>query len=305
MSKIQDAIRRMQSSAAAAGNDRSCARNPAANAPFKATVMLGQLANDIEDPTGPHVAAEDGGLVLVDREALQREGYLASGNQERDIADQYRLIKRPLLDNVAGRGTSQADDANLIMVTSALPADGKTFTCINLALSMAREKDTSVLLVDADVAKPHISGLFGVSEQPGLIDLLRSEKGDTSRFVMRTDVPGLELLPAGPPDSHATELLASRRMRAIVEELSTRYTDRVVIFDSPPLLVTSEARVLAMSVGQIAMVVRAGKTPQPAVLDALDSLDDSKAINLILNEVHADVAGEGYGAYGTYGYGHR
>ncbi|MDJ0941251.1 MAG: XrtA-associated tyrosine autokinase [Woeseiaceae bacterium] len=298
MSKIQDALRRIQSESKPR---RHGAKNGNGNGDELAqTTRLGQLQHELDD-TGVRVIPDDGGLVVVDREILRREGYLAPKDQERDLADQYRLIKRPLLDNASGRGDFQADDANLIMVTSALPGDGKTFTGINLALSMALEKDTSVLLVDADVAKPHVSELFDVPDQPGLIDLLTDETIDTSRFVMRTDVPGLSLLPAGSADEHATELLASRRMEIVIEELSRKYPDRIVIFDSPPLLVTSEARVLAASVGQIAMVVRAGVTQQEAVLEALDSLDQTKAINLILNESSASILADGFSAYGGYG----
>lgn len=297
MSKIQDALKRIQASAAPARQPSSSKPPPESSEPVP---VLGQLAEEVDD-TGIRIIPDDGGLVAVDQQALRREGYLASELQERDIADQYRLIKRPLLDNAAGRGGFQAEDANLIMVTSSLPADGKTFTCINLALSMAREKDTSVLLVDADIAKPHISALFGVADQHGLIDLLKDKSLSSAELLVRTDVPGLSLLPAGSPDEHATELLASRRMKNIVHELSTQFPDRVVIFDSPPLLVTSESRVLADAVGQIAMVVRAGKTPQQAVLEAIDSLDEAKALNLVLNESSSGAVTDGYGTYGAYG----
>ncbi len=301
MSKIQDALRKIQSDRPKAAATTELEVVPEDSA-VSQTGVLGQLTEELDD-TGIRITPDDGGLVLVDRDALRFEGYLAPEDQERQLADQYRFIKRPLLENAAGRGAHQSDDCNLIMITSSLPGDGKTFTCINLALSMALEKDTSVLLVDADVAKPHVSDLFGIVDRPGLIELLKSDRHDAAELVMRTDVPGLRLLPAGKRDEHATELLASRRMTTVIHELSRTYPDRVVIFDSPPLLVTSEARVLASSVGQIALVVRAGKTPQKAVLEAIAGLDESKAINLILNEVDGGLA-ENYGHYGSYGYGH-
>jgi Mrp family chromosome partitioning ATPase len=156
-------------------------------------------------------------------------------------------------------------------------------------------------LVDADVAKPHISQLFGVQNQPGLTDLLKDKNAHVDKFVIRTDMDGLKILPAGRPDEGATELLASRRMEKVINELSESYSDRIVIFDSPPLLVTSESRVLASLMGQIAMIVCAGKTPQGAVLEAIDYLDQTKPINLILNQ---SMGGEGSGAYGHYGYGY-
>lgn len=242
-------------------------------------------------------------FVKVNRDSLRSEGLLAPEDQGRYMADQYRIIKRPLLDNAMGKNAYQDSDANLIMVGSALPGDGKTFSCINLALSMAVEKDLSVLLVDADVAKPHISRLFGIDAEDGLIELVSNMANDIEDLTIDTDVPGLSLLPAGRRHDHATELLASRRMADIVAELSASDRNRVVIFDSPPLLPTSEARVLAGLMGQIVMIVCAGKTPQQAVIDALASIDESKATNLVLNQAGAGLASEKYGSYG-YGYGY-
>jgi protein-tyrosine kinase len=305
LSKIQEALKRIQGTQPKTGSateQRDDTANVEKVSSLENTGVLGQLSQ-VEGERALRDFPDEGGLVLVHRDALRSEGYLAPHDQERSMADQYRLIKRPLLDNASGKGAILSDDANLIMVTSALPGDGKTFTCINLALSMAMEKDTSVLLVDADVAKPHVSDLFGVSDQPGLIELLKHKDRKATEFVLRTDIPGLRLLPAGTPDENATELLASRRMKRITAELSASYPDHVIIFDSPPLLVTSEARVLASAVGQIAMVVRAGKTPQKAVTDAIESLDKSKAANLILNEADAAFNSTIYSGYG-YGYGH-
>ena len=294
MSKIQDAIRKMQDSTPVTAD-------VAPSRPTEKHQSVGEIVDERDD-TGSGVQPTDGGLVKINRELLRTSGYLAPLDQEPILAEQYRLLKRPLLDNASGRGAYMGDDANLIMVTSALPGDGKTFNCINLALSMAIEKDVSVLLVDADVAKPHISQLFGVDEQPGLIELLKDTTLDVESVVLRTDIPGLRILPAGCHDEHATELLASRRMEKVVAVLSQSYADRVVIFDSPPILATSEARVLTTLMGQIALVVWAGHTPQHAVLEAIDSLDDSKAINLILNQ---STSGQGAGGYGSYKYGYE
>jgi exopolysaccharide/PEP-CTERM locus tyrosine autokinase len=185
-----------------------------------------------------------------------------------------------------------------------LPGDGKTFNCINLALSMATERDKSVVLVDADVAKPHISSLFGLEKEPGLIDLLTDSSRDPKEFLLRTNVPGLRLLPAGRHDEHATELLASRRMAAVVESLSKTFPDRLVIFDSPPLMVTSEARVLASAMGQIVLVIRSGVTPQKSLIASLDSLDHDKAISIVLNQASRGFGSDSYGGYGYGGYGY-
>ena len=293
MSKIQDALRKMQSlNPVVPSVDRQ--------GPSEAPEPIGKVINDA-DATGVWLKIDDSRLIVVDRDKLRQSGYLPPVQQERHVAEQYRLLKRPLIDNASGRGAAMGDDANLVMVTSALPGDGKTFNCINLALSMAVEKDVSVLLVDADVAKPHVSQLFGVDDQPGLIESLKSRTVKIDKLVMRTDIPGLRILPAGCHEEHATELLASKRMGTIISELSKTYADRIVIFDSPPMLVTSEARVLASHMGQIAMIVCAGRTPQQAVQEAIENLDETKAISLILNQSASGQGVGGYGAYGTYG----
>jgi len=303
MSKIQEALRKMQGQAPREKDETMQSHAVVHREPvFDQPPLVGQVVGEL-DATGTLIRPDDGGLVHVDRDMLRESGYLAPLDQERHLAEQYRILKRPLIDNAFGRGAHIGEDANLIMVTSALPGDGKTFNCINLALSMAIEKDVSVLLVDADVAKPHVSRLFGIHERPGLIDLLKNKSVDVDKVVMRTDIPGLRILPAGCPDEHATELLASRRMGEVVDVLSKSYSDRVVIFDSPPILVTSESRVLASSMGQIVMVVCAGKTPQQAVEEALYNFDDSKAINLILNQSASSLGSASYGDF-KYGYGY-
>ncbi len=296
MSKIQDALRKIQSV-------KTAPVEVVAIEPADDSASIGQVVDE-RDATGIRIKPTDGGLVMVNREMLRDAGYLAPMEQERHLAEQYRMLKRPLLNNASGRGLEMGEEANLIMVTSALPGDGKTFNCINLALSMAVEKDVSVLLVDADVAKPHVSQLFGIEQQPGLTDLLKDKGRDVDSVVLRTDIPGLRILSAGCHDEHATELLASRRMEKVLGVLSKAYSDRIVIFDSPPILATSESHVLANQMGQIVMVVCAARTPQKAVLDALDFLDESKPINLIFNQSASRL---GAGEYGSdqYGYGSR
>lgn len=289
MSKIQEALRKIQGGA------------PEHEKPRVLTVPIARLTRD--DPTvlkSPF--AHDSRLVVIDRNMLRRNGLLAPENQARFVADQYRLIKRPILANVArNRARGESSPMNLAMVASALPGDGKTFNCINLALSIASERDISVVLVDADVAKPHISSLFGIEQEPGLIDLLSNESMRIEETIIRTDIPGVSLLPAGSIHENATELLASQRMADIVSQFAEYQDSTMFIFDSPPILATSESRVLASSVGQIVLVVRAGHTPQHSVIEALESLDAAKPINLVLNE-----SGHGFGSDGqeSYGYGH-
>ncbi|MGH8188147.1 MAG: XrtA-associated tyrosine autokinase, partial [Steroidobacteraceae bacterium] len=237
-------------------------------------------------------------LIRVDRRALRAEGLMPPEHQERVLADQYRQIKRPLIANAVGAGVPKLAHGQLIMMASAMPGEGKTFTSINLALSMALEKDVSVLLVDADVAKPHISRTFGVEHEPGLLDVLREESAQVDSFVIPTDVPGLSILPAGRRSDTATELLASRRMQQVAHNLAERDPSRLALIDSPPLLLTSESRALAQSVGQIVVVVRAGFTPQQAVLDGISYLGEGKFIGLVLNQSTVSAPGGYYYGYG-------
>lgn len=236
--------------------------------------------------------------VLIDKDALRQAELLPPLSQERQLAGEYRQIKRPLIANALGRGVPKLLNGHRIMVASAMPGDGKTFTSINLALSFAMEKDLSVVLVDADVAKAHLSRIFGIQNDKGLMDLLRDEHLDAESLIMPTDVPGLSLLPAGKTSETATEMLASARMESIATQISARNPNRIVLFDSAPLLVTSEAMAMANVVGQIVMVVRAGVTPQSAVLDAIELLGEGKSIGLVLNQTDEQVRPGYYQYYG-------
>ena len=294
MSKIQDALRRIQE-----GSRPSARKRIDTLETQVATVIMEQAVDNLAG-----AEKHDSRVVAVDRKLLREAGLLPPEDQERYIADQYRIIKRPILDLATDKFADKPLHSNLVMIASALPGDGKTFNAINIALSMAVERDTSVLLVDADIAKPHISDLFGLQSEPGLIDVLVDQNMSIQDVIIRSDVPGLSLLPAGRADEHATELLASRRMARFATELSESVPNRIVIFDSPPLLVTSESRVLASNMGQVAMVVCAGKTPQHAVISAISSLDEGQAVNLILNQAGSTIGDMSYGQF-QYGYGER
>ncbi len=289
MSKIQDAIRKLQT-------DRP---RPSPGVPGAARQVAKVELEETGLGTEP-LSLTGRRIIRFDVSLLKEQGFLVPDDQQQRVAEQYRLIKRPLLDNAAAISAHRGSGANLILVASALPGDGKTFNCINLAMSMATEKDMTVVLVDADVAKPHISSLFGLSNEPGLIDLLADEQMRLKDVVVPTAVQGLSILPAGKMNVHAPELLASQRMEAVTRALSESAPGRIVIFDSSPMLVRSEARILAKLAGQIVMIVAAGRTPQHAVLEALESMDEDKAINLVLNRAARASTGE---AYGYYGYG--
>ncbi|MBU6256963.1 MAG: XrtA-associated tyrosine autokinase [Burkholderiales bacterium] len=239
--------------------------------------------------------------VELDLDALLAAGIVTPNAPRSAIADQYRVIKRPLIANALGRGAATVTHGNLIMITSAMAGEGKTFTSVNLAMSIASELDHTVMLVDADVARPSVLRTLGLPAGPGLLEVLEG-KAELADVMMRTNVDKLTVLPAGTPHPKATELLASDAMRALLDNMATRYPDRIIIFDSPPLLLTTESRVLATNMGQIVVVVAAGKTPQSATRQALDTIESCPVRMLVLNKARLDGKAYGYG-YG-YGYGY-
>lgn len=238
-------------------------------------------------------------MISINQAALRAAGLLPPESQERQIANQYRRIKRPLVANALGRGRPRLPNGHLIMIASATPGEGKTFTSINLAFSIALEKDIRVVLVDADVAKPQISRMFGIEGERGLLDILTDPQQDPERLILPTDVPNLSVLPAGTRTPHATELLASERMGQAMQQITSRDAGRIVLFDSPPILITTESQVLAQAVGQIVVVVKAEGTEQRVLLNALSYLPEAAHVSLILNQ---SVSGDD-SAYYYYGYG--
>jgi protein-tyrosine kinase len=239
--------------------------------------------------------------VHIDLDALAAAGIVTPNAPRTRIADEFRLIKRPLIANAQGKGASIIDHGNLIVVTSALPGEGKTFTAINLAMSIASELDCTVMLVDADVERPSVMKVLGLPAGPGLMDLLLDESSDLSDMLLKTNIEKLTLLPSGTPHPRATELLASEAMARLLDGMATRYADRIIVFDSPPLLLATESRVLASHMGQIVVVVQAEKTRQADVVQALATVEHCPVKSVLLNQARtASDARYGYG----YGYGH-
>jgi protein-tyrosine kinase len=241
-------------------------------------------------------------LVEIDLKRLARMGGVTPNAERTQVAEEFRLIKRPLLANAFGQGGAAVRNGNLIMVTSSLPGEGKSFCSLNLAISIATEMERTVLLVDADVARPRLPEYLGIRAGKGLLDVLQDPSLELSEVMLRTNIPKLSLLTSGHPCKHGTELLASSAMSRLVADLANRYPDRVIIFDSPPLLSTSEASVLASHMGQIVMVVEAEKTSQEAVKEALSQLESCEVIGMVLNKATAVLGNDNYyGYYGTYG----
>lgn len=247
---------------------------------------------------GPKVYT--GPVTPVDRDHLAKHGYLVPGAPVSVLAEEFRLVKRQLLltaRKIADEGRARS---RLVLVCSAKPGEGKTFSSINLALSLAAERDVEVLLVDGDFAKPDVMASLGLDEGPGLLDALADPAIDLESLVIRTDIPKLSLLPAGTRSNDDTELLASERTDALLAGLVGTDPRRIVIFDSPPALAASPASVLAAQVGQVMLVVRADRTAENDLREAVQLLDGCEHIQLVLNAVSYSPGGARFGTY----YGH-
>lgn len=238
--------------------------------------------------------------VNVDKELLRAQGFVPDSTQERRLADQYRQVKRTILARLQELDPLNSASSRWFMFTSALPGDGKTFTSINMALSLAREPGASVVLVDGDLPKRHVSSVFGLENEPGLFDALTEVTVEPEDLVLGTDVPGLSILPAGPHAESAADQMTDDRVLRILNRIVAQDPRRIIVLDSPPLLLSGESRALASAVGNVVLVVRAGGTPQRAVQDALSHLEPAKLIGIVLNQSPM-AQSEGYYGYGAYG----
>jgi exopolysaccharide/PEP-CTERM locus tyrosine autokinase len=293
MSVIENAIKKLQ----AARKSAAAARGEGEQAPT-ASPGAAPPRRPVTPESGVTAPAR---TISVNVDALRAAGLLPPPHQERELAQQFRQIKRPLINNALGRGVSAIPQGNLIMIASAVPSEGKTFTSLNLALSMQLEEDVTVLLVDGDVVNPRISQVLGADAETGLLGVIKDPTLSLASATFLTDVPGLSFLPAGRLDANATELLASARMHEVMSQLAQQDPARIVLFDSAPLLLTTESPALAQLVGQIVVVVRADQTPQHVVLEALETLGQRKGLALVLNQSMRQPHAGYYYQYGSGG----
>lgn len=260
-----------------------------------------RAAHPVEDPLS--LTSRDlKAIVHVDVDRLRAEGRLPSSDVSIQVDDEIRRIKWPLLKAIdGGEGVAPARN-NLVLVTSALPGEGKTFTSLNLALSIVRDREMRVVLVDGDVAKPGLTPSLGLEGRPGLNDALEDSSRDIASVTYMTDVEGLYFVPAGTWNPHSPEFFAGSRMPQLMAALEQRVGRGVVIFDSPPLLATNEAQVATRFAGQVLVVVRADQTEQQAVLDAIALVDKDVPVSAVLNCCKPSLLSSYYGQY-YYGYG--
>ena len=247
-------------------------------------------------PQGPVSQSEP---FNIDIERLERNGHVSLSGVRKGINEEYREIKRKLLANAFGPLSSTIKNSNIIMVTSGRPSEGKTFTATNLALSIASEQDKTVLLVDADVLKPNVLNTFGLERRSGLMEYLTGEVDDIADVLYPTNVDKLKIIPAGRTHHLSTELLASQKMHETVDEFANRYPDRIVIFDTPPLIGITESAILANFAGQAVVVTEEGNSKLSDIRLSVERLNPDMAIGFVVNKVvNKDANDPGY--YGYY-----
>jgi protein-tyrosine kinase len=296
----------------AAGRDQAepSGGQPSMNGASAGRGVAAPIAAPIGSPVAAHAPAQAAPDFVrpeplrIHLESLRAAGLVTPTGDHTPTSSQFRVIKRPLIINAFGRqGRAPLHNAKRVMVTSAFPGEGKSFCAVNLAMSIAAERDHSVILIDADVARPTVPRILGIPQNAvGLLDWLADETPpDIREIVVPTNVESLSIVRAGSRHEHATELLASAAMGRLLDELTRRYPDSILIFDSPPLLVTTESRVVASYMGQIVMVVEAGKTSRESVAEALSTIESCEVIGLVLNKAHK-LETQGY--YQGYGYGY-
>lgn len=277
--------------------------SPAAEPASEPEPVLASEPQPVAAEDAPRSAPTAGRTASIDRERLRAGPWILPDAPVSALAEEFRLIKRQLMNNVTGHAGIDSDKRRTILVTSAEPDEGKTFCALNLALSFAGEKDVEVLLVDGDFANPAALKTLGVTPGPGLVDALLDPALDPNRCVLRTDIRGLSLLPAGRTANNVPELLAADRTREVLKALTDANPRRIVLFDSPPALMASHASILAGHVGQVLLVVKADVTTEATLRETVSLLSACEHLGLMLNGTAFAAGGRKFGGY--YGYGER
>ena len=269
---------------------------PSAAAAPEAAPGLPPAPAPVPEPSGPEL--------ILDRGRLAAYGITIPSSERSRTVEEFRLVKRNLM-SAWSQPDSLADPRQnrIVMVTSARPGEGKTFTSINLALAFASERDVKALLVDIDTQHPFLPRILGMPAKSGIVDVLMGDL-ELSDVLLRTNVPNLMILPAGPGGPHVPELFSSSRMVALMNEITERYPDYFVVLDTPPCLASSDAAALAPLVGQIVFIVEAHRTQQEEIETALSGLSSCPRISLLLNKTDT-MAHEHFGSYGYYYYAGR
>ncbi|MGY0638473.1 MAG: XrtA-associated tyrosine autokinase [Paraglaciecola chathamensis] len=260
--------------------------------------IFGSNQSSPEVPEATPNAPTTTGNIEIDLFKMEEKGFVSTSAKRRLINEEYRAIKRKIIDNAFGPLSKSLNNSNIIMVTSSRPGEGKTFTAVNLALSIALEQDKTVLLVDADVLRPNVMRTLELQYQQGLMEYLLGEKSDIAQVMCQTNVPNLRIIPAGKSHHLSTELLASEKMYDVVQEFANRYPDRIVIVDTPPLLGINETAILANLAGQAIVVAEEQATKISDIQEAVSHLNPEMAIGFVVNKGQKiNRKGTGYGYY--------
>lgn len=288
MSGIEDALRKLE------------AQRLAEQAP-RQSAAIGTVGGRGHSQPAPFSLDAIKNVIQIEERAVSRWGPISLSGEDERSRREFGHVKRPIIAQAQGKTAAPSPDSNIVMIASAVPGEGKSVTAMNLALSLAREKDLSVLLIDADLVKPDISRLFGVQNSTGLTDFIADDDLQFADVACRTSLPNLYFMSAGNCRADATELLNSKRMEYIVGALASDLSNVITVIDSSPLLLTTESRIIATLAGQIVLVVRAEKTPRLVVAEALDCLDqEKKPIGLVLNGASGSESSYYAGAYSSY-----
>jgi receptor protein-tyrosine kinase len=267
--------------------------------------QIAQPPDDAPMPVAPPVpevkapSVKTSRSVVLDTARLALAGTIDWTADRTPVMEELRLIKRRLLRRAFNEANGPDSISHLVMITSAKPREGKTFCSTNIAISISLEEDYNVLLVDADVRRQALRQNLGLEANQGFVDLLLNPGLDMADVLLRTNIPRLSILPAGMMSDRAPELLASSRMRDLIDDMAQRYRDRIIIFDTAPCLVSSDAATLAAHVGQVVFVVEAEQTQQHEIVAALNLISACPDIALVLNKAQP-LATTSYGGYGAY-----
>lgn len=274
--------------------------------------LIEKATGDLNDPAR-ETPAESGhaapSLFDLDLAALAAQGFYTPDARSGRLSLELRAVKRRLLRRMGLRAAGERKLAkragrnrNLVAVTSTRPGEGKTFCAVNLALSLAFEEQVDVLLVDADLARPKLRAHFGLGEAPGLTDRIVDPGLVVSSLCWRARQAPLTILPEGQAESRAVDIFSSPEAQRAFVELSVRRQNRIIIIDSPPVLATEEAVLIAREADEVVFVVEADHTPEAAVSAALDELlDVNPNVSLVLNRCLIGAGSNYYGSYDDYG----
>jgi len=268
---------------------------PRASAEPSEVLVADMPRQDVDEPRDP---AQQPKRPIVDLATLERAGLFDWTRGRSRISEEFRLAQRQLL-RAAFAPTAEAGLSNLLMVTSARPGEGKSFTSLNLACSVALQGDHNVLLIDSDAKRDSLCQSLGLGDAPGILDLASDPSLDAADLILRTEIEHLSILPVGQERGRSSELFASREMTQLVQRLGRRYSDRLVILDAAPCLSTSDPAALAPIVGQVLFVVEAERTQRDEVEAALDLIQSCPQIMLLLNKVQMSTRYT-FGAYSNY-----